>query len=53
MKNLTNKQIEDWLGSSDTLEEAIDVIKELANETYKITSLQQDIKEYQEEQNGR
>ena len=39
----TKEQIEEWLGSSNTLEEAIDVIKEIANMEYTATQLKSDL----------
>jgi hypothetical protein len=39
----TKKEIEAWLGTSDTLEEAIDVITEIANKTYTADQLELDI----------
>ena len=44
--NITKKNVEDWLGTSNQLGEAIEVIQELANGQYTIDSLNQDIIEY-------
>ena len=45
---LTNKMVERWLGTSNPLSEAIDIIKEIANGDYSLESLNQDITEYYE-----
>ena len=46
--SLTKKMVEDWLGTSNQLNEAIEVIYEIANDEYKVESLKQDIAEYYE-----
>ena len=43
---VTKKMVEEWLGTSNKLEEAIEVIEELANGQYTIDGLNQDIIEY-------
>lgn len=43
---ITKKMVEEWLGTSNQLEEAIEVIQELANGQYTIDGLNQDIIEY-------
>tara|TARA_R110002020_G_scaffold138354_1_gene308255 strand:+ start:1109 stop:1318 length:210 start_codon:yes stop_codon:yes gene_type:complete len=43
---LTNEMVEQWLGTSNQLEEAIDVITEIANGEYSTKMLKQDIEEY-------
>ena len=43
---VTKKMVEEWLGTSNKLEEAIEVIQELANGQYTIDGLNQDIIEY-------
>ena len=48
MIKVTNKMVEEWLGTSNPLAEAIDIIKELANDEYSLESLYQDITEYYE-----
>ena len=45
---LTNEMVERWLGTSNPLSEAIDIIKEIANGDYSLESLNQDITEYYE-----
>ena len=45
---VTKQMVEEWLGTSNQLNEAIEVIKELANGQYTIDSLNQDITEYYE-----
>ncbi len=45
---VTNKMIEKWLGTSNPLAEAVDIIKEIANGDYSLESLNQDIMEYYE-----
>lgn len=45
---LTSKEVEDFLGSSNTLQEAIDIIKEVANGDYTVEALKQDIAEYKD-----
>ena len=46
--SLTKKMVEDWLGTSNQLNEAIEVIYEIANDEYKVEALKQDIAEYYE-----
>jgi len=43
---ITKKMVEEWLGTSNQLGEAIEVIQELANGQYTIDALNQDIIEY-------
>ena len=43
---ITKKMVEEWLGTDNQLEEAIEVIQDLANGTYTIDALNQDIIEY-------
>tara|TARA_R100001082_G_C4354116_1_gene155965 strand:+ start:459 stop:632 length:174 start_codon:yes stop_codon:yes gene_type:complete len=43
---VTKQMVEKWLGTSNPLEEAIEVIEELANGQYTIDGLNQDIIEY-------
>ena len=43
---VTKKMVEEWLGTSNQLGEAIEVIQELANGQYTIDALNQDIIEY-------
>ena len=43
---VTKQMVEEWLGTSNKLEEAIEVIEELANGQYTIDGLNQDIIEY-------
>ena len=43
---VTNKMVREWLGTSNQLNEAIDVIQELANGQYTVDALNQDIAEY-------
>ena len=45
---VTKKMVEEWLGTSNQLGEAIEVIQELANGQYTIDGLNQDIIEYYE-----
>ena len=45
---VTKQMVEEWLGTSNQLNEAIEVIQELANGQYTIDSLNQDITEYYE-----
>ena len=40
---VTKKMVEEWLGTSNKLEEAIEVIEELANGQYTIDNLNEDI----------
>ena len=40
---VTKKMVEEWLGTSNKLEEAIEVIQELANGQYTIDNLNEDI----------
>ena len=42
----SSAEVKEWLGTSNTMEEAIDVIKEIANKTYTVSSLRSDIIEY-------
>ena len=46
---VTNKMGREWLGTSNQLNEAIDVIQELANGQYTLDALNQDIAEYFDE----
>ena len=43
---VTKQMVEEWLGTSNQLGEAIEVIEELANGQYTIDGLNQDIIEY-------
>ena len=43
---ITKRNVEEWLGPSNQLGEAIEVIQELANGQYTIDELNQDIIEY-------
>ena len=43
---ITKKNVEEWLGTSNQLGEAIEVIQELANGQYTIDALNQDIIQY-------
>ena len=43
---LTNEMVREWLGTSNQLNEAIDVIQEIANGQYTVDALNQDIAEY-------
>jgi len=45
---VTKRMVEEWLGVSNQLNEAIEVIQELANGQYTIDALNQDINEYYE-----
>lgn len=45
---LTKKMVKDWLGTSNQLNEAVEVIYEIANDEYKVEALKQDIVEYYE-----
>ena len=45
---VTKRMVEEWLGASNQLNEAIEVIQELANGQYTIDALNQDINEYYE-----
>tara|TARA_R100000234_G_C4994995_1_gene177410 strand:+ start:1702 stop:1881 length:180 start_codon:yes stop_codon:yes gene_type:complete len=45
---VTKRMVEEWLGVSNQLNEAIEVIQELANGQYTIDALNQDIIEYYE-----
>ena len=47
---LTNEMVEQWLGTSNQLKEAIDVITEIANGEYSTKMLKQDIEEYYKEE---
>ena len=40
---VTKKMVEEWLGTDNQLEEAIEVIQELANGQYTIDNLNEDI----------
>lgn len=40
---ITKKMVEEWLGTENPLEEAIEVIEELANGQYTIDNLNEDI----------
>lgn len=42
----TKQQILEWLGSDNTLEEAIDILAQIANNEYTVEDLQGDIKSY-------
>ena len=44
--NITKENVREWLGTSNQLNEAIEVIQELANGQYTIDALNQDIIEY-------
>lgn len=43
---ITKENVREWLGTSNQLNEAIEVIQELANGQYTIDALNQDIIEY-------
>ena len=43
---ITNKMVREWLGTSNQLNEAVDVIQEIVNGEYTIEALNQDIAEY-------
>jgi hypothetical protein len=43
---ITKKMVKEWLGTDNQLEEAIEVIQDLANGTYTIDGLNRDIIEY-------
>ena len=43
---VTNEMVREWLGTSNQLNEAIDVIQEIANGQYTVDALHQDIAEY-------
>ena len=43
---ITKEQIEDWLGSNNTKDEAIDVIYKIINEGYSIKLLTQEVETY-------
>ena len=43
---ITKEKVREWLGTSNQLEEAIEVIYEIAVGEYEVKSLQQDIIEY-------
>ena len=43
---ITKEKVREWLGTSNQLEEAIEVIYEIAVGEYKVKSLKQDIIEY-------
>ena len=45
---VTKQMIEEWLGTSNQLGEAIEVIQELANGQYTIDNLNKDIIQYYE-----
>lgn len=46
---VTKEQVEEWLGTSNPMSEAIEIIQEIANEEYEVVSLQSDILEYVED----
>lgn len=46
---ITKEMVEEWIGTSNQLNEAIDIIQEIANGDYTVGSLKQDIEEYYEE----
>tara|TARA_Y100001963_G_scaffold88862_1_gene122792 strand:- start:649 stop:807 length:159 start_codon:yes stop_codon:yes gene_type:complete len=46
---ITKEMVEEWIGTSNQLNEAIDIIQEIANGDYSVDSLKQDIEEYYEE----
>ena len=43
---ITNKMVREWLGTSNQLNEAVDVIQEIVNGEYTIEPHNQDIAEY-------
>tara|TARA_R100001594_G_C4007353_1_gene256131 strand:- start:818 stop:1003 length:186 start_codon:yes stop_codon:yes gene_type:complete len=43
---VTNEMVREWLGTSNQLNEAIDVIQAIANGQYTVDALNQDIVEY-------
>ena len=45
---VTKQMVEEWLGTSNQLDEAIEVIQELANGQYTIDLLNKDIIQYYE-----
>ena len=45
---VTKQMVEEWLGTDNKLEEAIEVIQELANGQYTIDNLNKDIIQYYE-----
>ena len=44
--NITENMVREWLGTSNQLREAVDVIQALANGQYTTDGLNQDIAEY-------
>ena len=46
---LTNEMVEQWLGTSNQLEEAIDVITEIANGEYEPKQLKSDVLDMRED----
>ena len=46
---ITKEMVEEWIGTSNQLNEAIDIIQEISNGDYSVDSLKQDIEEYYEE----
>ena len=46
MLRVTNEMVREWLGTSNQLNEAIDVIQAIANGQYTVDGLNQDIAEY-------
>jgi len=47
MKNkIIEYQIEDWLGSDDTLQKALECLREIANGDYKPEEFRQDVYDY-------
>ena len=46
---ITKDMVRQWLGTSNQLNEAIEIISEVANGDYSVKALNQDIDEYYEE----
>lgn len=47
MNKITIEQVEAWLGSDNTLEEALQVLADVANDDYSGAELERDIRNYQ------
>ena len=48
MKEITQEQIEAWLGTDDILAEAVEVLTDIANGEYTVENLRKDIQDYAE-----
>ena len=45
-KNITKHKVREWLGTDNQLEEAIEIIRDMANGDYSVELLKKDIIEY-------